>query len=64
MKDGIILHSENPLQEPNWKELRSMAEETAATRLTAILSGCDRVEKRVYALRGMAMLLVEERQLF
>jgi hypothetical protein len=41
-----------------------MAQETAAERLTAILASADRMEKQVYALRGMAMLIVEERELF
>jgi hypothetical protein len=41
-----------------------MVNEAAAKRLTAILCGMDRVEKQVFALRGMAMLLVEERELF
>jgi hypothetical protein len=41
-----------------------MVEETAAKRLTGFMHGLDRVEKQVYALRGMALLLVEERNLF
>jgi hypothetical protein len=57
-----MLH--DSLDAPDWSQLRGMVEEAAGKRLTAILSGLDRVEKQVYALRGMAMLLVEERQLY
>jgi hypothetical protein len=59
---GVTLHSS--LETPDWASLRLMAQETAAERLTAILASADRMEKQVYALRGMAMLIVEERELF
>lgn len=59
---GVILHS--PLNPPDWAQLRGMGVEAAGKRLTAFLSGLDRVEKQVYALRGMSMLLVEERELY
>lgn len=36
----------------------------AARKLSGILSGLDNAEKQVYALRGMAALLIEERQLY
>lgn len=61
---SVILHSKNPLQAPDWNTLRTMSEEAAGKHLTAFLRGWDRIEKQVYALRGMAMLLVEERQLY
>ena len=60
MKD-VILHS---LEAPDWSVLRAMDPEPAAKHLSAILSGLDRVERRVYALRGMCMLIVEERELY
>src|SRR5208337_688648 len=44
--------------------LRSMAPEPAAVRLSGILRGLDPLEKQVFALRGMAMLLIEERELY
>jgi len=64
MTTCAILHSENPLQAPDWAEMRAEAQEVAAKRLTAFLKGLDGVEKRVFALRGMAMLIVEERELY
>jgi hypothetical protein len=41
-----------------------MAHEPAAVRLTGILRSLDGVEKQVFAMRGMAALLVEERELY
>lgn len=61
---SVILHRKNVLEAPDWAVLRSMVQETAAKHLTAFLRDWDRIEKQVYALRGMAMLLVEERQLY
>lgn len=61
---SVILHSENPLQPLDWERIRNQDSEAAGKRLTSFLSGLDRVEKQVYALRGMAMLLVEERELY
>jgi hypothetical protein len=41
-----------------------MVAEVAGKRLTGFLRGLDGVEKQVFALRGMAMLIVEERELY
>ena len=62
MKSSVISH--DPLQAPDWSELRSMVAEVAGKRLTGFLRGLDGVEKQVFALRGMAMLIVEERELY
>ena len=62
MKSSVISH--DPLQAPDWAELRSMVAEVAGKRLTGFLRGLDGVEKQVFALRGMAMLIVEERELY
>lgn len=53
---------------PNWNSLRQMDPLESATRLRSILIDCgalqEQVEKQVFALRGMAMLLIEERELW
>lgn len=54
----------NITQTPDWNQLRSMVAEVAGKRLTGFLRGLDGVEKQVFALRGMAMLIVEERELY
>ena len=61
---SVTLHPENSLQAPDWSELRSMVAEVAGKRLTGFLRGLDGVEKQVFAIRGMAMLIVEERELY
>ena len=60
---SVISH-QNPLDAPDWNQLRSMCAEVAGKRLTGFLRGLDGVEKQVFALRGMAMLIVEERELY
>ena len=57
---SAILHQETP----NWAALRSEVPEVAAKHLGRILIQLDSVEKQVFALRGMAMLIVEERELY
>ena len=59
-----ILHPDNPLIAPDWAEMRVEVAETAANRLTAFLKRLDGIEKQVFALRGMAMLIIEERELY
>ena len=44
--------------------MRVEVAETAANRLTAFLKRLDGIEKQVFALRGMAMLIIEERELY
>ena len=61
---SAILHPENPLIAPSWDEMRSAPQEVAANRLTAFLKRLDGIEKQVFALRGMAMLIIEERELY
>ena len=55
---------DNPLIAPDWAEMRVEVAETAANRLTAFLKRLDGIEKQVFALRGMAMLIIEERELY
>ena len=61
---AILHHDTNALRNPDWFALRLMAHEPAAVRLTGILRSLDGVEKQVFAMRGMAALLVEERELY
>ena len=49
---------------PNWAALRTELPEVAAKRLQGILARLDASEKQIFALRGMAALLIEERQLY
>ena len=48
---------------PDWTGMRSMDPEAAANALTGILARLEGTEKQVFALRGMAALLIEEREL-
>lgn len=52
------------LRTPDWFAIRVMHPESAMTSLTSILTNLDPLEKQVFAMRGMAMLLVEERELY
>jgi hypothetical protein len=49
---------------PNWLALRIMAPEPAAEALAQILTAWDRIEEMAFAVRGEAMLLIEERELY
>jgi hypothetical protein len=62
MSLGAISHS--PIRTPDWMAIRCQFNETAATALEAILQSLDRVEEQAFAVRGEAMLLIEERNLF
>jgi hypothetical protein len=53
-----------PLETPDWNQLRSLAPEPAAALLSVILRALDRIEEQAFAVRGEAMLLIEERNLF
>lgn len=64
MSTSAISHPVNGLRTPDWLALRLQTNETAGASLTAILRSWDGIEKQVFALRGMAMLLVEERELY
>lgn len=61
MKSSVVLHESDV---PNWAALRLEVPEVAAKRLQGILSRLDTIEKQTFALRGMAALLIEERQLY
>src|SRR5574340_178569 len=59
MNDALVLGSL-----PDWKSLRSELPEVAVRKLSNILGSLDKAEKQVFAARGMAALLIEERQLY
>jgi hypothetical protein len=56
--------SHSPIRTPDWFALRVMSEEGAASALQTILKSLDPLEKQLFAMRGMAMLLIEERSLY
>jgi hypothetical protein len=62
MTTSAISHS--PLKTPDWLALKIMPVQPAANALRSILFAYDSLEKQVFALRGMAALLIEERELF
>lgn len=64
MSVSAIFHRPNPLQTPDWTALRESVPEVAAKRLAGILGSLDGIEKQAFAMRGMAMLLIEERELW
>ena len=51
-------------EEPNWNQLRALEPERAAAVLSVILKSLDAIEEKAFAVRGEAMLLIEERNLF
>ena len=59
---GVISHS--ALRTPDWLALKLMAPQPAAVALRSSLLAWDEAEKKVFALRGMAALLIEERELY
>lgn len=63
-KPCVISHNVLTIETPDWANLRETCPEDAGGRLTALLAHLDGIEKHVFALRGMAMLLIEERTLF
>lgn len=62
MTGSVISHS--ALRTPDWLALKLMAPQPAAVALRSILLAWDEAEKKVFALRGMAALLIEERELY
>ena len=65
MTIGAISHNEpNALRTPDWLSLKLLAPEVAAVGLSAILKRLDSIEEQAFALRGEAMFLIEERNLF
>lgn len=61
---SAISHPETAHHATDWSALRSQAPETAADALRALLRDMDTSEKRIFAARGMAALLIEERELY
>ena len=59
---GVMSHS--AFRNPDWFALRIMEPQQAADALQTILTSLDGAEKQVFALRGMAALIIEERELF
>ncbi len=49
---------------PDWAAVRVLPHQEAADAVAAILNALDTVEKQVFAARGMALLIVEERRLW
>jgi len=49
---------------PDWNTLRAAPPQEAADALAGILGSLDTIEKQSFALRGMACLLLEERELW
>lgn len=62
MPEGAISHFELPAFE--WQSLRVRPPQEAADALQGILKSLDAIEDQVFAARGMACLLIEERQLY
>jgi hypothetical protein len=65
MNSSAISHQfASPLHTPDWFAIRLMAPEPAAARLGAVLRALDTIEEQSFAVRGEAMLLIEERDLY
>jgi hypothetical protein len=54
----------SPLRSPDWLALRVMPEQSAAEALRAILTALQGIEERAYAIRGRALLMIEQRELY
>jgi hypothetical protein len=52
------------LHQPDWQALRQSPTREAAEALAGLLARLDGADKNIFALRGMAMLLIEERELW
>ena len=64
-KAGVIFHNSiADFLRVDWARMRSEPAPEAADELRAILGALDGIEDKVFALRGMACLLIEERQLW
>ncbi len=64
MPSSVMSHSENSLRVPDWLAIRLQSDEQAAVALASILRSLDRIEEQAFAVRGEAMLLIEERNLY
>jgi len=56
--------SQYRLLAPDWLAIRVMGQEQAADAVAGILGALDKAEKQVFAARGMALLIIEERGLW
>ena len=63
MKSSAII-APPAFEEPNWTQLRALEPERAAAVIGVILKSLDAIEEKAFAVRGEAMLLIEERKLF
>lgn len=63
MQSSAISH-QSALRTPDWFAIRVMPPETAADAVQDILKSLDRIEEQAFAVRGEAMLIIEERNLF
>ena len=52
------------LEGADWSEIRGCAPEPAVASLRSILQALEGTEERIFAIRGMAALLIEERELY
>lgn len=59
-----ISHFQNPLESIDWTALFSAPPDIAADAINSIVSGLDRIEKSVFAVRGRCLLLMEGRKLY
>ena len=50
--------------EPDWLALKCMPDEPCATAVKAILCGLESTERRIYAIRGEALRLFDDRKLY
>ncbi len=49
---------------PDWLAIKLMGHQDAADAVAGILCGLDRAEKQVFAARGMALIIIEDRKLW
>ena len=62
MTDIAILQS--TFIAPDWERIKELPDQEAADAVAGILGALDTAEKQVFAVRGMALLLVEDRGLW
>lgn len=59
---GAISHE--VVRTPDWFSIKLLAPEVAAVSLCSILRSLDSIEEQAFAVRGEAMMLIEERNLY
>ncbi len=60
----IAISQSSRLLAPDWFAIKLMGTEDAAEAVAKILSALDSAEKQVFATRGMALIVVEDRRLW